>query len=131
MLGLTIFSVLGVALSAEINAVNMGKTMLELSGYQLLVKEVFLISAGSLGSCFQNLQKISAVISDGTYDPKVQSTYWTRWVMGVISAVVLSQLIYGLFRGRDRRPIRQRCRQSASRSSRCLAAIRWIWCTAS
>jgi hypothetical protein len=59
--------------------------------------EVFLLSAASLGSCFANLQKINVVISDGTYDPRVQSTYWTRWVMGVISGVVLAQLLYDLF----------------------------------
>ena len=97
MLGLAILSVillLGIALSEEINPVNMGKTMLTLSGYALFVKEVFLVSAASLGSCFQNLQKINVVISDGTYDPKFQSTYWTRWVMGVISGVILSQLVY-------------------------------------
>jgi hypothetical protein len=97
MLGLAILSVillLGIALSEEINPVNMGKTMLTLSGYALFVKEVFLVSAASLGSCFQNLQKINVVISDGTYDPKFQSTYWTRWVMGVISGVIFSQLVY-------------------------------------
>jgi hypothetical protein len=91
---LSLLLLLGVALSEEVNVVNMGKTMLELAGYQLFVKEIYLLSAASLGSCFQNLQKINVVISDGTYDPKSQSTYWTRWVMGVISGVILSQLIY-------------------------------------
>ena|SRR5271170_3888690 len=97
MLGLAILSLfllLGIALSEEVNVVNMSKTMLELAGYQLFVKEVYLLSAASLGSCFQNLQKINVVISDGTYDPKFQSTYWTQWVMGVISGVILSQLIF-------------------------------------
>jgi hypothetical protein len=97
MLGLAILSVillLGIALSEEINPVNMGKTMLTLSGYALFVKEVFLVSAASLGSCFQNLQRINAVIADGTYDPKFQSTYWTRWAMGVISGIIISQLVY-------------------------------------
>jgi hypothetical protein len=91
---LSLFVLLGVALSEEVNAVNMSKTMLTLSGYALFIKEAFLVSAASLGSCFQNLQKINVVISDSTYDPKFQSTYWTRWVMGVISGVILSQLVY-------------------------------------
>ena len=87
MLGLAIlslFMLLGISLSEEVSPVNMSKTMLELAGYPLFVKEAYLFSAASLGSCFQNLQKINVVISDGTYDPKFQSTYWTRWVMGVI-----------------------------------------------
>src|SRR5262249_39799665 len=28
------------------------------------------------------------------YDPKFQSTYWARWVMGVVSGLILSQLIW-------------------------------------
>ena len=97
MLGLAIlslFMLLGIALSEEVNAINMSKTMLTLSGYSLLIKEAYLFSAASLGSCFQNLQRINVVISDGTYDPKFQSTYWTRWAMGVISGIIISQVVY-------------------------------------
>ena len=100
MLGLALVSLitlLGVSLSPEINNDNMSKTLLELSGVPLLFIEIFLLSAGSLGSCFANLQRINRFVSDGTYDPKSQSTYWTRWVMGVISGIVLSQLIYDVF----------------------------------
>jgi hypothetical protein len=91
---LSLFVLLGIALSEQINVFNMGSTMLTLAGYPLLVKEAYLVSAASLGTCFQNLQKINIVVSDGTYDPKFQSTYWTRWVMGVVSGLILSQLIY-------------------------------------
>jgi hypothetical protein len=100
MLGLALLSLvilLGVSISEVVNSGNVNKSLLDLSGYPLLMVELFLISAASLGSCFANLQKINAVISDGTYDPRVQSTYWTRWVMGVISGVVLSQIVYDFF----------------------------------
>jgi hypothetical protein len=100
MLGLAVLSLLvllGVSICAEVNAVNMSKSLLELAGYPLFMIEAFLVSAASLGACFANLQKINAVISDGTYDPRVQSTYWTRWVMGVISGIVLSQIVYDFF----------------------------------
>jgi len=33
-------------------------------------------------------------ISNGSYDPKFQSTYWTRWAMGVISGIIIAQLIF-------------------------------------
>jgi hypothetical protein len=100
MLAFTMMSLallLGVSTSAVVNTGNMSKSLLELSGYPLFMIEAFLVSAASLGSCFANLQRINTVISDGTYDPRVQSTYWTRWVMGVISGVVLSQIVYDLF----------------------------------
>jgi hypothetical protein len=97
MLGLAIlslFMLLGIPLSEEVSPVNMSKTMLELAGYSLFIKEAYLFSAASLGSCFQNLQRINVVISNGTYDPKFQSTYWTRWAMGVISGIIIAQLIF-------------------------------------
>ena len=97
MLGLAILSLfvlLGIPLSEEVSPVNMSKTMLELAGYSLFMKEAYLFSAASLGSCFQNLQRINVVISNGSYDPKFQSTYWTRWAMGVISGIIIAQLIF-------------------------------------
>lgn len=98
---LSLIVLLVVALAEEVNIANFSKTMLELSGYELLVVEVFLVAAASLGASFANLQKINAAISEGTYDPRVQSTYWTRWVMGVISGIVMSQIVYDFLRRRS------------------------------
>jgi hypothetical protein len=67
---LSLIVLLAVALAEEVNTVNFTKTMLELSGYELLVVETFLVAAASLGASFANLQKINAVISEGTYDPR-------------------------------------------------------------
>jgi hypothetical protein len=99
MLGLALFSLcamLGVSLSEYIDRKSLSTMFLDMSGVPLLMVEIFLVSAASLGSCFQNLQQISAYISAGTYDPRFQSTYWTRWVMGVISGFVLAELIHDL-----------------------------------
>ena len=95
MLGLTLISLvalLGVGVSPEISAANMSNV--DLFGYSFFIVEAYLISAASIGACFANLHRINTVISDGTYDPRVQSTYWTRWVMGVIAGTVLSGLVY-------------------------------------
>jgi hypothetical protein len=97
MLGLALFSLvvlLAVSIDAAVNTENVASSLLELSGFPLLMVEGFLVSAASLGVCFANLQRIDTFISAGTYDPRFQSTYWTRWVMGVISGVILSQLVY-------------------------------------
>jgi hypothetical protein len=85
---------LGLALSPDVNVSTLQQTLLELSGGQLLVVELFLLSAASLGACFSNLQKLNGYISAGTYDPKYQGTYWSRWAMGVISGILLSQILY-------------------------------------
>jgi len=96
---LSLIGLLGVSLSSEINSENLKKSLLEISGYKLFVTEGFLLAAASLGSCFANLQRLKSFISAGTYDPKFQSSYWARWVMGVISGILLSQILYGVITG--------------------------------
>ena len=91
---LSLFALLLVSLSDQINVANLNRTLVNLSGWKLLMVEVFLLAASSLGSCFANLQKLNGYIAAGDYDPKYQATYWGRWVMGVISGILLSQLFF-------------------------------------
>jgi hypothetical protein len=93
----SLFSMLAVSLSDQVNDQNLSRTLLNLSGFPLLMVEIFLLSAASLGSCFAILQKLNGFIAAGDYDPKYQATYWGRWMMGVISGIILSQLFFPLF----------------------------------
>nr|WP_294523026.1 N-acetylmuramidase domain-containing protein [uncultured Rhodopila sp.] len=90
--GPSLLFLLLISLSARVNPENMQKGLLDNSGISLLAIEVVLLSAASLGSCFANLQKRQSYISAGTYDPRHQGSYWTRWVTGVISGILLSQI---------------------------------------
>jgi len=90
----SLVTTLMVSLAPDVNAENMARSFLHSDGLALLQVELFLLSAASLGSCFSILHKLNGYIAAGNYDPKYQSTYWTRWVMGVISGVLLSQLLY-------------------------------------
>lgn len=90
----SLLTTLLVSLAADVNADNMAKSFLHSEGWPLLLVELFLLSAASLGSCFAILQKLNGYITAGSYDPKYQATYWTKWVMGVISGVLISQLLY-------------------------------------
>lgn len=97
MLALTLVSLIvliAASLQPEINPDNMQKSFLSLTGLPLLMTEIFLLSAASLGTCFQNLQQMNYYISTGTYDPRFQSSYWTRWMMGVISGFLLAELLH-------------------------------------
>jgi hypothetical protein len=93
----SLFSMLAVSLSDQVNDQNLSRTLLNLSGFPLLMVEIFLLSAASLGSCFAILQKLNGFIAAGDYDPKYQATYWGRWMMGVISGIILSQLFFPFF----------------------------------
>ncbi len=89
----SLLTTLLIGLLEEVNTENISKSFLQTSGWPLFYVEMFLLSAASLGSCFGILQKLNGYIADSTYDPKYQGTYWTRWVMGVISGVLISQLL--------------------------------------
>jgi len=100
MLALAVLSLLvmlGIALSNEVNADNMAKGLLALQGTKLLVNEIFLVAAAGVGATLANLKRLDRYVSNCTYDQRYESSYWTRLVMGLISGVVLSQVVYGVF----------------------------------
>jgi len=63
------------------------------SGTDLLVNELFLLSAAGIGAAFAALFTANRYIADGTYDPKYEASYWVRFVLGLIAGIVLSSLI--------------------------------------
>jgi hypothetical protein len=62
-------------------------------GWALLVNELFFISLGGLGAAFSALFTAYRYISEGTYDPKYESTYWLRFILGLIAGLLLPALI--------------------------------------
>jgi hypothetical protein len=79
------------AMSPEVNA-RSGDPLTE-SGWALLVNELFFIALGGLGAAFSALFTAYRYISDGTYDPKYESTYWLRFILGLMAGLLLPALI--------------------------------------
>jgi hypothetical protein len=63
------------------------------SGMPLLLNELFLLTAGGLGAAFSSLFTASRYIKAGTYDPKHESTYWLRLILGLMAGLLLAALI--------------------------------------
>jgi len=63
------------------------------SGMPLLLNELFLLTAGGLGAAFSSLFTASRYIKAGTYDPKHESTYWLRLILGLMAGLLLPALI--------------------------------------
>lgn len=63
------------------------------SGLVLLVNQLFFISIASLGACFHGLFTVNRYIVDGTYDPNYETTYLVRFLLGVMSGLILASLI--------------------------------------
>ena len=63
------------------------------SGLDLLVNELFLLSAAGIGAAFAALFTANHYIAEGTYDPQYEASYWVRFVLGLIAGIVLASLI--------------------------------------
>ena len=98
---LSLLVLLGVSLSSRVNSLNMTKGLLNLAGADLLCVEIFLVAAAAVGASLANLRRLDKYISACTYEQRFESSYWTRLVMGVISGIILSQVVYGALVGHD------------------------------
>jgi len=89
----TVSLVLFVVIAAS-PAVSTGSTdIFEGSGWNLLVNEAFLLSAAGMGAAFAALFRANQFIAKGSFDPFLESTYWARFLLGLIAGLVLSQLV--------------------------------------
>jgi len=65
----------------------------ESSGLPLLVCELFFLSAAGLGASFAGLFQADREIAAGTFDPRHQSSYWTRFLLGLMAGLLLATLL--------------------------------------
>lgn len=94
LMAVAAFSMVGfilVTLSEDVD--GSGFDLLENSGYKLLLSELFLIFAASIGASFTNLFEAQRYIKDGTFDPKFESSYWVRYVLGLMAGTILAMLV--------------------------------------
>ncbi len=87
---LFLLALVSISLSEQVNGQVSWSTE---SGWPLLLEELFLISAAGLGATFTALFQANRYIVDGVFDPKYDSSYWIRIVLGVIAGMILALLI--------------------------------------
>lgn len=79
------------ALSPDVN--DSSGDIFTSSGLALLINELFLLSAAAVGAAFTALFRANRYVANGTYDPKYESSYWVRFILGLIAGIVLPALI--------------------------------------
>ena len=82
-----------VALSTTKYVNDTSGDILHSTGIGLLVNELFFLAAGGLGAAFSALFTAYRYIADGTYDPKFESSYWLRFILGLMAGLLLPALI--------------------------------------
>jgi hypothetical protein len=82
-----------ISLSPIINDKENTWDMFKHNGFDLLLKELFLLCAAGLGAAFTALFRANRYIADCTFDPKYESSYWVRFTLGIIAGMILATLI--------------------------------------
>lgn len=90
---LSILAMLTIGMSPLVSADPDAGNPIMSNGVALLVNQLFYISIASLGACFHGLFTVNRYIVDGTYDPNYETTYVVRYLLGVMSGLILASLI--------------------------------------
>lgn len=92
IISLGLFVLIG--LSEDVNStVGEMKSILDYHGVELLKNLCFYLAAAGLGGSFAALYKANSYITKGTFDPTYQTSYWIRFLLGLISGLVLSIIL--------------------------------------
>ncbi len=90
---IALLTLITVSLSDQVNKLSITKGLFESSGFELLLNLLFILSASAIGGAFYALFQANKYLSQGTFDPKYEPTYWTRFVLGIVSGMILSELL--------------------------------------
>jgi len=90
---LSLFGMITISLSSLVNVDTIELSMLQGSGIEQIFRLGFLLSAASVGASFYALFKMNSYIAKETFDPTYSVTYWTRYVLGIVAGLLLSEML--------------------------------------
>jgi len=99
MLAFAVLALATTSILSTLHAVdvdNVAQGWFALSGGEAYAVLGFLLSVACLGAAFSNLSTINRYIEQANYDPTFEGSYWVRVVLGLISGVVLGEILFDL-----------------------------------
>jgi hypothetical protein len=67
--------------------------VLNLFGMDLFANEVFWLASAGVGASFAMLFQVNEYVVNRSYDPKYESSYWIKFMIGVIAGFILVALV--------------------------------------
>lgn len=89
----SLIAFIAISLSPQINHESIDNTIFDKWGFELAIILAFYITSASLGAAFSNLFQANKHILNDSFDPKYETSYWIRYVMGVIAGFLLAVVI--------------------------------------
>lgn len=84
---------IAVSVSPHVNGDPDRFSLFENDGVSLLLNFMFLLASSSLGACFSALFMANRYIQRGTFHPIYESSYWVRYVLGLLAGTMIAVLI--------------------------------------
>ncbi|OZG69746.1 hypothetical protein BTA51_29420 [Hahella sp. CCB-MM4] len=88
-----LLTLLGVSMSGSVNLTELNAGLLASEGRVLVLNQVFILSCAGLGASFFALFQANSYIAKATYDPRFDSDYWTRIILGMIAGIIIVELL--------------------------------------
>jgi hypothetical protein len=84
---------IGSGMSVEVNNSSLDKGILGNNGFPLLINLIYLAAISGMGVLFFLLKNISTAVKNGTLIPEDSIEYSTQIILGIISGVIMSEII--------------------------------------
>jgi len=88
-----LLALLTVSLDQDVNVDNINLGLLNSNNHILFSNQLFILCCAGLGASFAGLFKANGFIANATYDPRYDSSYWSRIILGLIAGVILVELL--------------------------------------
>ncbi len=86
---------LGLFFAPEVDSASINGDILSYADPRMfLLNELVIVAIAALGSAFYALFEAHKYISKQAYDSKYDSIYWIRFILGIVSGVILAQFIF-------------------------------------
>lgn len=90
---ISLFIFVSLMSSPLIDSASLAEDVLKADGMEQVARLIFYIGAAGLGASFAALYKANDYITNGTFDPSYQASYWIRLSLGIIAGLLLAVLI--------------------------------------
>jgi len=91
---LCLIAFLGLFFADEVDSYTINGDILSYEGLKFVYNELVIVAIAALGASFYALFEVYKYITKNSYDPKYDSIYWIRFVLGIVSGVILAQFIF-------------------------------------
>lgn len=91
---LCLFAFLGLFFAEEVDSYTINGDILSYEGIKFVYNELVIVAIAALGASFYALFEVYKYITNNSYNPKYDSIYLIRFILGIVSGVILAQFIF-------------------------------------